>query len=184
MGKEYIPKNDAKFDAWFNHLVEYVLARVLAAAPVWTHIPKAEAEKLAASCTAWHTAYETVIGPHTPVETEAKNNVKKAAVKGIRLFVNQYLRFSAIRRSRIAWSFAQYRIRAKLPSSTRSVEPVTNEDRTAMGIPNKDTHPTPVPEPEDFPEVDVQMPLPRVLHFRFRRANMKRWGKPVQRLRR
>jgi hypothetical protein len=41
-----------------------------------------------------------------------------------------------------------------------------------------------VPEPEDFPEVDVQMPLPRVLHFRFRRANMKRWGKPVQRLRR
>jgi hypothetical protein len=151
MANDYIPKNDAKFDAWFNHLVEYVLARVLAAAPVWTHIPKAEAEKLAASCTAWHTAYEAVIGPHTKVDTEAKNDAKKAAKAVIRLFVNQYLRFP----------------------------PVTNEDRTAMGIRNRDPHPTPVPAPGDIPEMDVQMPLPRVLHFRFRRANMKRWGKPA-----
>jgi nitrate reductase gamma subunit len=42
MATYYIPGNDAKFDAWFNHLVEYVLAKVLAAAPVWTHIPKAD----------------------------------------------------------------------------------------------------------------------------------------------
>jgi hypothetical protein len=77
MARYYIPENDAKFDAWFNHLVEYVLAKVLAATPVWTHIPKAEAEKLAASYTAWHTAYEAVIGPHTSVETETKNDAKK-----------------------------------------------------------------------------------------------------------
>jgi hypothetical protein len=93
MAKYYIPRNDAKFDAWFNHLVEYVLAKVLAAAPVWMHIPKAEAEKLAASCTSWQAAYEAVIGPHTPVDTEAKNDAKKAAVKGNQAFVNQYLRF-------------------------------------------------------------------------------------------
>jgi hypothetical protein len=144
MGKEYIPKNDAKFDTWFNNLVSYVLAAALA----WTHIPKPEAEKLAAAYTAWHTAYEAVIGPHTPVDTEAKNGAKKAAVKSIRLFVNQYLRFP----------------------------PVTDEDRTAMGIPNGDPRPTPVPAPGDIPE--AQTPLPRVLRFRFRRANMKRWGKP------
>jgi hypothetical protein len=47
----------------------------------------------------------------------------------------------------------------------------------AMGIPNHDTHPTPIPVPGDIPEVDVQTPLPRVLRFRFRRVGMKRWGK-------
>ncbi|MDR1211215.1 MAG: hypothetical protein LBK40_03175, partial [Spirochaetaceae bacterium] len=48
----------------------------------------------------------------------------------------------------------------------------------AMRIPNHDTHPSPIPEPDDIPEVEAQTPLPRVLRFRFRRANMKRWGKP------
>ncbi|MDR1212149.1 MAG: hypothetical protein LBK40_07960, partial [Spirochaetaceae bacterium] len=48
----------------------------------------------------------------------------------------------------------------------------------AMRIPNHDTHPSPIPEPDDIPEVEAQTPLPRVLRFRFRRATMKRWGKP------
>jgi hypothetical protein len=48
-----------------------------------------------------------------------------------------------------------------------------------MGIPNHDPHPTPVPTPEDIPETEASMPLPRVLRFRFRRANRKRWGKPA-----
>jgi hypothetical protein len=84
------------------------------------------------------------------VQTEAKNDAKKAAKQALRPFINQYLRFP----------------------------PVTDEDRTAMGIPNHDPHPTPVPTPGDIPEVEAQTPLPRVLRFRFRRANMKRWGKP------
>jgi hypothetical protein len=84
------------------------------------------------------------------VDREAKNDAKRASKKAIRAFVNQYLRFP----------------------------PVTDEDRTAMHIPNHDTRPTPVPIPGDIPEVEAQTPLPRVLRFRFRRANMKRWGKP------
>jgi hypothetical protein len=85
------------------------------------------------------------------VDTEAKDDAKKAAKRAIRAFVNQYLRFP----------------------------PVTDEDRTAMGIPNHDGHPSPIPVPGDIPEVDVQTPLPRVLRFRFRRVGMKRWGKPA-----
>jgi hypothetical protein len=54
----------------------------------------------------WYTAYSKVLGPHTPVDTEAKNAAKKAAKKAVRAFVNQYLRF----------------------------DPVTDEDRTAIGI--------------------------------------------------
>jgi hypothetical protein len=47
-----------------------------------------------------------------------------------------------------------------------------------MGIPNHDPHPTPVPEPDDIPEVEARTPMPRVLRFPFRRKGMKRWGKP------
>jgi hypothetical protein len=130
MKNDYVPSNDGQFEVWFNNLVEYVLARVLAGTPVWTHIPKPEAENLAAAYTSWHTAYLPTQKPHTPVETEAKNNAKKAAVKVIRLFVNRYLRYP----------------------------PVTDEDRTAMGIPNRDTKPTPIPAPASQAEADIVFP--------------------------
>jgi hypothetical protein len=63
----------------------------------------------------------------------------------IRPFVNQYLRFP----------------------------PVTNEDRTAISIPNRDPEPSPVPRPEDIPEVEALTPKPRVLRFRFRHYGME-----------
>jgi hypothetical protein len=99
---------------------------------------------------AWYTVYSKTLGPHTPVDTLARKEGRTAAEKIIRPFVNQYLHFP----------------------------PVTDEDRAAMGIPNRDPKPTPVPRPDDIPEVEALTPKPRVLRFRFRRANMKRWGKP------
>ncbi|MDR2739473.1 MAG: hypothetical protein LBB68_06550 [Treponema sp.] len=147
---DYIPDKDADFDTWFSFLYQYVSQKCAGPAPAWTHIPQAALGVLAELHAGWKTAYSGVIGPHTKVDTEAKNNAKKAAKGGIRPFVNQYLRFF----------------------------PVTNKDRTAMGVPNHDEHPTPVPVPEDVPETEAAMPLPRVLQFRFRRANAKRWGKP------
>jgi hypothetical protein len=54
-------------------------------------------------------AYGKIAGPHTSVETEAKNDVRKAAFA--RRFVAQYLKF----------------------------DPETNEDRTAMNFHNRDT---------------------------------------------
>ena len=71
----YIPFNDAAFDAWFNNLVEYVLARVMTGTPVWTHIPVAET--LDNVRTAWHTAYVPTLKPHTKVDTEAKMTRKR-----------------------------------------------------------------------------------------------------------
>jgi hypothetical protein len=92
--------------------------------------PRAARTALADAYAAWYTAYANTIGPHTPVETEAKNGAKEAAKKLIRPFVNQYLRY----------------------------DPVTNEDRTAMSIPNKDTIPTPVPPPVAQAEADLTFP--------------------------
>jgi hypothetical protein len=130
MAGDYIPHKDTAFEAWCNNLVNYVLTRVLASPPIWAHIPKSEAEALSASYTTWHTACLAAQMPHTPVDTEAKNNAKKAAVKAVRLFVNRYLRYP----------------------------PVTDEDRTAMGIPNCDTKKPPVPAPAAQAEADIVFP--------------------------
>jgi hypothetical protein len=150
MGKDYVPNSYVLFDLWFKFLMQYVLSKTSGATPAWTHIPQAVVDMLSEAYAAWYTVYGKTLGPHTPVDTLAKKEGKKAAGKIIRPFVNQYLRFL----------------------------PVTDEDRKAMGIPNHDPTPTPVPRPDDIPEVEVLTPKPRVLHFRFRRANMKRWGKP------
>jgi hypothetical protein len=74
---------------------------------------------------AWHTAYQKTFGAHTPVETEAKNDARKAATAVVRPFIAQYLMFP----------------------------PVTNEDRTVMGVHNKDTHPSSIGEPKTRPVI-------------------------------
>jgi hypothetical protein len=85
---------------------------------------------MADAYTAWYTAYSKISGPHTPVDTEAKNDARKAAERVIRPFVKQYLMFP----------------------------PVTNEDRTAMGLHNRDTVKTPVPKPVNQVEADLTFP--------------------------
>jgi hypothetical protein len=150
MAKDYIPNNDAAFDTWFKFLNQYVAGKCGGSKPEWTHIPVDARTGMNNAYTAWAAAYARIFGPHTPVDTAAKNDAKKAAKKVIRPFVNQFLRYL----------------------------PVTDDDRRAMGIPVKDTRPTPVPKPEDVPEAEVSTPLPRVLRFRFRRPGAKRWGKP------
>jgi hypothetical protein len=130
MGKNFIPSKDVDFDTWFNNLVEYVFARVMVAQPAWTHIPKADAEALAASFTAWHTAYTVTLKPHTPVETAEKNRVRAVSEKDARLFVNRFLRYP----------------------------PVTDEDRDNMSIPNHDNKATPIPAPKAQAEADLVFP--------------------------
>jgi hypothetical protein len=150
MSTDYLALTDAAFHTWFGFMTRYVHQKCSGDKPEWLHIPQNAREDLDACHTAWAGAYEAFLGPHTPVDTEAKNDAKQAATKKIRPFVNQYLRFP----------------------------PVTDEDRTAMEVPNHDLKPTPVPRPDDVPEVEVSTPRPRLLRFQFRGKNMKRWGKP------
>jgi hypothetical protein len=138
------------FDAWLRFLVTYVAAKTAGMAPVWNHIPPDAVSGLEAAADAWTAAYTVYQGPHTPVDTLAKKEARKAAEDYVRPFVNQYLRFP----------------------------PVTDEDREAMGIPNKDPKPTPIPAPSGIPEVVVEIPHPRIIHIRFKAVNAERWGKP------
>jgi hypothetical protein len=73
-------------------------------------------EKQAASYTAWHTAYEVTLKPHTPTETAEKNRLHESSEKDLETFVNRFLRYDPA---------------------------VTEEDKRNMGVPIRDTHPTP-----------------------------------------
>jgi hypothetical protein len=146
----YLTLNDADLDSRFRQINLYVDQKCGGATPEWTHIPASARTKMADSYAVWSAAYTVFQGPHTSVDTEAKNNAKKASKATIRNFVNQYLRFP----------------------------PVSDEDRTAMGIPNHDTHSSPIPRPEGIPMIEVLTPHPRIIHIRFRGENSKRWSKP------
>jgi hypothetical protein len=151
MPKDYIPGNDAAFDKWFKFLIQYVTQKCSGETPAWTQIPQAVRTALANSYADWYTAYAMTIGPHTKVDTGAKNDAKKAAIVLIRPFVNQYLRFP----------------------------PVTDEDRTAMGIHNKDTHPTPVKPPETGPSYSIVQMGPGALGIVYRNGDKgKKGSKP------
>ena len=82
-----------------------------AASGAWMHIQADKITALKGHTAAWNTAYAKILGPHTSVDTEAKNDARKAAEAFARQFVQQYLKF----------------------------DPVTNEDRTAMRLHNRDT---------------------------------------------
>jgi hypothetical protein len=150
---DYIPKNDAVFDGWFKFLHDYTLQKCGPPdAPQWSNIPADRLAELTAAYTAWHAAYVRTIGPHTKVDTEAKNSAKAAAKATVRAFVNQYLRFP----------------------------PVTNEDRTAMGIPNRDTRPTPIKPPEKGPDYSITQAGPRMLGIIYRDGEAgKKGSKPA-----
>jgi hypothetical protein len=148
--REYIPTNDAEFNSWVNALIAYILLKCSGSEPEWTHIPKETITELQGVIAVWVAAFDKVQVPHTKVDTEAKNDAKKAAIALIRPFVSQYLRFA----------------------------PVTNEDRTAMGVPNhKDGH-TPIPVPTTAPQLFIDTGSRRRLLISYIDEGTKRRGKP------
>ncbi|MDR2176625.1 MAG: hypothetical protein LBP20_01105 [Treponema sp.] len=122
---DYVPSRGADFDGWLENLVNYVTEKTGGSSPVWTHIPQSLVSGLSAAYTTWHAAYEKTLGAHTSVDTEAKSDARKAATAFVRPFVQQYLMFP----------------------------PVTNEDRTAMRLSNKDTTRTPITVPGTRPVI-------------------------------
>jgi hypothetical protein len=87
-----IPRKDANFDTWFCFMYQYVSPKCAGSPPAWNRIPQAALMNLAELHTAWKTAYVTGI----KVDTEAKNDAKKAAIAAVRPFVNQFLRYPPV----------------------------------------------------------------------------------------
>jgi hypothetical protein len=121
--RSFIEAGDAGFDSGLENLSNYVVGKTSGASPAWPNTPQSAVDALVSAYTQWHVAYQKTFGAHTPVDTKAKNDARKAATAVVRPFIAQYLMFP----------------------------PVTDEDRAAMGIHNKYTHPTPIGEPTTRP---------------------------------
>lgn len=106
-------------DADFDGWLSNLTNYVSVKAASWTHIQAEKVAELKKLEAEWQIAFNKTLGPHTSVETEGKNEKRAAAEGFIRPFVAQFLKF----------------------------DPVTNEDRVAMGLHNRaETH-TPIGKP-------------------------------------
>jgi hypothetical protein len=144
------PRKDVDFDAHYHTVVEYVLAKVMPATPEWTHIPKPEAEALAADYGVWHAAWEATRAPHLPPVTAAKNAARARSMRVLSDFKRVYL----------------------------SRPPVTEADLRAMGIYPDDDTPTTINPLDEFPLVETRTAKARIVDFWFKGRENKRWGKP------
>jgi len=150
MARNYIPANDAAFDQWFANLVDYVDRKTAGATPEWDHIPRRHVQELDAAYDDWFLYYQPTKQPHTPVQTQAKNDARARAERVIRPFVRRFLYF----------------------------EPVTNADRVALALPLHDKVRTDhliVPE-----EVELVLLIEgiRVVHAQFRVLGAANIAKP------
>ncbi|GAB6391864.1 MAG: hypothetical protein MdMp014T_1237 [Treponematales bacterium] len=149
MAHDSIPGGDSEFDLWFANLKTYVVNKTSGTPPEWTHIPQAKVSELAARQEAWHTAFLPMSGPHDPVATERKDDERDESETFLRPFIAQYLKF----------------------------DPVTNADRTAMGVHNRDKVPSPHPIPSSVPDTDVRN---TENHFEHRLSALNNEGKPLK----
>ena len=129
MPRDYLNLTDSAFDTFFNALNQYAAQKCGGAAPEWTHIPAAARQKLLDAYAVWHAAYEKTFVPHTPVDTKAKNEAKAAAREKIRPFVNIYIR--------------------------EDQSAVTDMDRRAVSVPNRDRIPSAHPVPDIKPDTEA-----------------------------
>jgi hypothetical protein len=121
-GKSYRPSKEAEFGPWAHRLGDYLDMKCTSGDPVWeTHIPPDTRTELHAQIHAWDLAYAKALADPSQTNNKEKRRVLKAAIAFIRKLVNDYLRR----------------------------EPVTDEDRDAVGVPNKNPHHAPKPQPVD-----------------------------------
>jgi hypothetical protein len=130
MSADFVPGKEHKLDKWAAFICEYTNDKTSGPNPAWTHIPLSEVAQLNADYAVWNTAFAETLGPHTPVDTSAKNRAKKVLKAQFRVFINRFLRFP----------------------------PVTDADRQAMGIPNRSNKRSRIPAPTSEPVADIMFP--------------------------
>ena len=152
---DYIPGQDAAFDAFFHTLRTYVTQKCQGASPAWTHIPAGKVIELVNGYAAWNDAWTATQSPHTPVQTREKNRVRDREERNVRKFIQRYIYVD---------------------------DPVTDLDRDNMNVPNRDQTRTPhwdTPEHVDMthrPHADLE------LLFEFRVEETGEWAIPESRL--
>jgi len=126
---DFIPRPDGLFDQFFKNILQYVASKTPSSNPAWTHIPVADRQAINNSYAEWYSAYALTLQPHTPVQTREKNRVRLTSERELRHFINRFLRF----------------------------EPVTDMDRDAMAIPNRDLIRTPHIDVTEVVEYELKL---------------------------
>ena len=150
MNRNYIPRNDAAFDKFFKYITQYVAQKSNGELHEWGHIPQVDRIALEQVYTVWHSAYALTFQPHIKSVGDEKNRQRKAAEKAVRHFVNRFLRY----------------------------EPVTDVDRTNMGIPNHDNIRTPSTTVLQMVAFEIDPEKIRVLKARLRVRGSESAAKP------
>jgi hypothetical protein len=148
MSKDYIPRNAAQFRFFMSPIMEYTTKM----SPEWTAIPHDRIDELYAAFKVFTTAFDLVVADPTPGNIHARNAAQKEAVRLLRAFINQFLRYDPV---------------------------VTDTDRVEMGLPVRDTIRTPSPVPASVPEIEANTSVIRELSLRLRDFGAKTWGKPA-----
>jgi hypothetical protein len=120
-GKDYVPRRDSDYDQFFRRITNEVGVKTSGQNPPWNHIPPAAEEALDASYAEWYAAYAPTLDNPTSVQIREKNRVRKVTEKALRRFIQRYLKD----------------------------DPVTAEERDALGVTNDDTSKTPIGEPPE-----------------------------------
>ena len=136
--------------AEFRSFMFNLLGYLTPKAAEWPNIPPERIAELATSHVRFVNAMETALRTPTPANNQARREAQEETTRLLRDFVRQYLHF----------------------------EPVTNVDRTEMGLPTHDYVRTPKHRPTEEVETDLSPAgIRRVtLHYRIRGASGK--GKP------
>ena len=150
MNRNYIPRNDAAFDKFFKYITQYVALKSTGSSPAWGHIPQEDRNALSNVYIAWYDAYALTFQPHIKSVGDEKTRQRKAAEKALRHFVNRFLRY----------------------------EPVTDADRTNMGIPNPDHIRTPRTVVLQMVALEIDPEKIRVLKARLRVRGAESTAKP------
>ena len=148
--KDYIPHNDWEFDRFFRNITQQVSLKATGTNAEWKHIPQEAQAALNAEYEGWYSAFALTIRPHTSVETTKKQIAYLRAARATRSFINQYLRFP----------------------------PVTDADRVAMDIPNRDGILTPILRPATRPVFTLKAKDNRIIRVDFRDQDSKSKARP------
>ena len=145
----YIPGKEDEYVVFVDNFVPTVDTNKTA----WS-IPDAEVTDMKAAYTAFKTAFAAARDPAT--RTSIAVAKKNAAMLELTAQLRQMVEFR-IRRNPV----------------------IDAPALIGLGLKPFDTHPTPSPDPDTIPQIEVVLPAPRTLHIRFRAENSKRWGKPA-----
>jgi hypothetical protein len=135
----------------FNLYMMTLLDYVESKLTSWNHVPAERVKDLRNKYNLFADAYQQTIGPKTSTQVHARNETQTNCTKALRLFVNQYLRF----------------------------DPVTNADRIAIGVPNRDSVRTERKEVKEAINFEIRLRNIRELRVHFQQAGVNNKAKPT-----